>query len=425
MNETRRRTLSLLAISLGWLLSAVDIVLLILFQRDVAQALDVPLQQVRIAIGVGLLGSAIGGIFFAQLGDQIGRVRALSISVIVYSLATAAMGMVDGLLGLFAFRFLAGVGTGGEWSIGFALLSEVERQTHRGRSGGWVAGMFNLGTFIAILLFQSGLGWRMSFGLMFTPALLALTLRHWLPESDTWVALKDAQAKEEDTAQTSPLADVLRPPFLRLSLKVFALFALMNIGFYSFSTLFINYLQAPLIDGGLALSVREQLPFQIALNVSSLLSVISAGILSDYLGRKRSLFIFCMVGATAFLGLFLYLNQVQTPSMNTLITIFSVCCMGFGVNGILGVFTPELYPTRLRSSGPGLCQNWGKGIGGLAGVPAAGAALPVLGYSTVLAAPFIVFIGMAVIIWRLPEVGGRALHALEDTEHLTGSLELK
>ena len=126
-----------------------------------------------------------------------------------------------------------------------------------------------------------------------------------------------------------------------------------------------------------------------------------------------------------FLGLFLYLSQVQTPSMNTLITIFGVCCMGFGVNGILGVFTPELYPTRLRSSGPGLCQNWGKGIGGLAGVPAAGAALPVLGYSTVLAAPFIVFIGMAVIIWRLPEVGGRALHALEDTEHLTGSLELK
>ena len=117
---------TLLAACLGFLFSAADIVLLIFFQAEVAQALGVDLQKVRVAIGVGLLGSAFGGMFFAQLGDRIGRVRTLGLSVLLYSLSTGGMSLVNNLGLLYALRFLAGVGTGGEWSLGFAMVAEQQ-----------------------------------------------------------------------------------------------------------------------------------------------------------------------------------------------------------------------------------------------------------------------------------------------------------
>src|SRR5436309_1676992 len=125
----------ILAACLGWMFSAVDIVLLILFQRPVAEGLHADPQQIRIAIGVGLLGSALGGVAFAQLGDRFGRVRALGWCVILYSLATAGMALSPNVQMLMAMRFLSGVGTGGEWSVGFALIAEVSPRTGRGRLG--------------------------------------------------------------------------------------------------------------------------------------------------------------------------------------------------------------------------------------------------------------------------------------------------
>ena len=158
---TKRQVWStVIAVSLGWLFSAVDIILLILFQEEIAQDLNLEIQAVRIAIGVGLLGSAIGGLFFAQLGDRWGRVKSLGLSIILYSLATGLMAFSQSQLQLYTLRLIAGIGTGAEWSIGFALISEVWSSRSRGRVGGLVASMFNIGTFMAIALFQSPLGWR-------------------------------------------------------------------------------------------------------------------------------------------------------------------------------------------------------------------------------------------------------------------------
>ena len=129
MNSQR---VTVVAACLGWFFSAVDTILLILFQKEVAAALGVGPQTVRIAIGVGLLGSAVGGMVFAQLGDRIGRVRTLGWSIVLYSLATAGMALSPSAGFLMVFRFLAGIGTGGEWSVGFALITEVWPRATRG-----------------------------------------------------------------------------------------------------------------------------------------------------------------------------------------------------------------------------------------------------------------------------------------------------
>ena len=94
---------------------------------------------------------------------------------------------------------------------------------------------------------------------------------------------------------------------------------------------------------------------------------------------------------------------------STLSAAFAMCCMGFGVNGVMGVFAPELFPTYLRSTGPGVSQNIGKGVGGLMGPPLAGALVATQGYSFVLGLPIWVFLIIGLLIWTLPEVGGRSL----------------
>ena len=414
------------AVSLGWLFGAVDIILLILFQEEIAADLSVELQTVRIAIGVGLLGSAFGGLFFAQLGDRLGRVRALAISIIIYSVATGLMAFASSKLELFGLRFIAGIGTGAEWSIGFALLSEVWSPKSRGAVGGLVAAMFNLGTFVAIILFHSSLGWRWSFGIMVAPALFAIVLRRIIPESPVWLKFNAARKAGDLSDQLKQ--QVKRPPIIAafrgsvkwLTLRTTLIFAVMNLGFYSFSTVFINFLKASSSDGGgLGLTKEEQLPFHLALNIAGLLSVVLAGWLSDKIGRRKAFVGFCIIGVSGFLWLSLELAGLQGSGPNAvtymLIAAFAVCCMGFGVNGVMGVFTPELFPTYLRSTGPGVSQTIGKGIGGLLGPTLAGALVATQGYEFVLGLPLWVFLAIGILIWTLPEVGGRVLDEPMDT----------
>jgi len=417
--------LTVLAACLGWLFSAVDIVLLVLFQRPVAEALGTDVQTIRVAIGIGLLGSAVGGIAFAQLGDRYGRVRVLGWCVLMYSLATAGMGLARNAHELMAWRFVGGIGTGAEWSIGFALVTEVQRRAGRGRMGGLVAGMFNLGTFVAIALFQSPLGWRWAFGVMALPALLVLWLRRRVPESPLWTAWQRARVRGELDARLqaqgrlAPLAVLLRGRLLGLTLKTTLLFVAMNFAFYAFSTVFINYLQDDVARGGLGLSAQDQLPFQLALNLGALASVVSAGLLSDRIGRRGAFALFCAVGSAGSAWLYL-LTQGVAGAPPQLLAAFTIVVVGYGINGIVGTLLAELYPTHVRAAGAGFCQNLGKGIGGMAGPPLVGALAATAGYPLALAVPGAIVLSLAGLIWLLPRVGGRELHALEDDAYLEG-----
>ena len=407
------------AACLGWFFSAVDTVLLILFQNQVAATLGVDVQQIRIAIGVGLMGSAVGGIIFAQFGDRVGRVRTLGWSVILYSIATAGMAVSPTVGVLMAFRFLAGIGTGGEWSVGFALIAEVWPRAKRGTLGGVVSAMFNLGTFLAIALFQSGLGWRTSFGAMLAPALGVVWLRMRVPESPVWLALQAARAAGtvspalEASMRRPPVAALLSGRLLGVTLKATLIFALMNFAFFSFSTMFINYLQFDTAQGGLALDTRGQAPYQIVLNFGGLIGLVIAGALSDRLGRRLAYSLFCLIGAGGYAILF-NMTRHGAGAGTALIIVFAVICMSYGIVSVMGSMSSELFPTHLRSTGPGFSQNLGKGIGGLIGPPLMGAWLPSMGFAGVLSVPGIFLVALAILIWMLPNVGGREVQAIEE-----------
>jgi len=419
---------TVVAACLGWFFSAVDTVLLILFQKQVAASLGVDPQSIRIAIGVGLLGSAFGGIAFAQLGDRFGRIRTLGWSVVVYSVATAGMALAPTVGLLMACRFIAGVGTGGEWSVGFALIAEVWPRHKRGTLGGVVSAMFNLGTFLAIALYQSGLSWRISFGSMVLPALGVVWLRRLVPESPVWVALQEARAagtidwRLAASMQRPPLVSLLRSRLLGVVLKATLIFALMNFAFYAFSTVFINYLQMDRAQGGLGLDPRGEAPYQIALNLGGLVGLVLAGLISDALGRRIAYSLFCLVGVAGYGYLYVLTSGGGGASANLLL-VFSVICVSFGIGSIMGSLASELFPTHLRSTGPGFCQNLGKGIGGVLGPTISGLLLPRFGFAPILALPGICLGALAVLIWLLPEVGGRVVKPVEDESGLADGLQ--
>ena len=412
---------SVLAACLGWMFSAVDIILLILFQEDVAHSLGVSVRTIQLATGVGLLGSALGGLTFAQLGDRYGRVRTLGWCVIFYSLATAGMALAPSAAVLIAMRFLSGVGTGGEWSVGFALVAEVSPRTGRGRLGGMVASFFNLGTFVAIILFQAPLGWRAAFAVMALPALGVLWLRRNVPESPVWVAFQDARKRGDvDPAlearfRKAPLGQLFRGPVLAITLKTTLIFTLMNFAFYGFSTQFIEYLQSA---GGLDLDKQHQAPYQLTINLVSLMAAVVGGWLSDRVSRRLVYAVLCLIGAAGFALLDLTMRGAGAAVPTGLLLILAVIVLGYGINGVIGTITSEVFPTHLRSTGPGFCQNVGKGLGGLAGPIVAATLLTGHGYAFVLTMPGLCFVALALLIWTLPRADARPFQAVEADDYL-------
>ena len=127
--EARR---ALLAASMGWLLDAFDVMLYALVLAALITDMGLDRGTAGLLGSATLAASAVGGIVFGVLADRIGRTRALSLSILLYSIFTAACGLASNVTQLAVFRVLLGIGMGGEWASGAALVSETWPAKHRG-----------------------------------------------------------------------------------------------------------------------------------------------------------------------------------------------------------------------------------------------------------------------------------------------------
>ena len=174
-----------------------------------------------------LVGAATGGVLFGWLGDRIGRVRAMTLSVLTYALFTGLCGLVGQAWQVGLLRFIAALGMGGEWSLGVALVMEVWPNQSRAFMAGLIGAAANVGYllvgFVGLALLQLigtfrermlaiGLpedwvemlvrnnGWRLMMILGTVPAMLTFFIRMFVPESEKW-------EKEQATGSTSHWAD--------------------------------------------------------------------------------------------------------------------------------------------------------------------------------------------------------------------------
>src|SRR5438105_9680087 len=176
----RRAWHALFAAQLGWMLDAMDFLLFNFAIIPIQKEFALSKTTVGALLAVGLVAGAVGGVIFGPIADRIGRVRALTLSILLYSLATAGLATSGALWQLVMWRVLVGLGMGGEWSCGSVLVAETWPAEHRGKAMGIMQSGWAIGALIAAALAATLLtpfGWRVLFLVGALPAVAAFFIR--------------------------------------------------------------------------------------------------------------------------------------------------------------------------------------------------------------------------------------------------------
>ena len=187
----RRAWHALFAAQLGWMLDAMDFLLFNFAVIQIQKEFVLSKATVGLLLGVGLMAGAIGGVAFGPIADRVGRVRALTLSILLYSLATAGLATSGALWQLVVWRVLVGFGMGGEWSCGSVLVAETWPAEHRGKAlgimqSGWAIGALFAAALSAMMLTR--FGWRVLFLVGALPAIAAFFIRRGVEEPPIWRA---------------------------------------------------------------------------------------------------------------------------------------------------------------------------------------------------------------------------------------------
>src|SRR3954467_11222598 len=187
--STRDQRRTLVAAALGWMLDAFDVMLYSLVLVHVMRDLGMTQKQAGLLNTLTLVASGIGGLFFGFIADRIGRQRALMLSILTYSVCSFASGLSTSVLMLATFRFILGLGMGGEWNTGATLVAETWPTHLRAKAisivqSSWAIG-YALAAFVAWVVLQRW-SWRAVFFVGILPALVILWIRKDVPESAMW-----------------------------------------------------------------------------------------------------------------------------------------------------------------------------------------------------------------------------------------------
>jgi MFS transporter, SHS family, sialic acid transporter len=350
-----------------------------------------------------MLGAAIGGIFLGQLGDRIGRTRAMGVSVLFYAVFAGGGAYVQTQEQMLALRFLVGLGVGGMWPNGVALVSECWPNASRPLVSGMMMAGLNAGILLlsqlALLWTITPDSWRWIFRLAAVPALLGIAVLIALPESPKWLASRGAVKKP-----ALPLGELFRAPLLRVTFLSILISAIPMIGAWAASKWMIPW--ADKVAGSANVGYKAATQGYWALG--AMLGSFFGAQVASWLGRRISYFLIS-VGAT-FLTVAMF--QLTAPLQASFHPI--VFLQGFVATlffGWLALYLPELFPTRVRATGSGLAYNSGR-FATAGGVMVAGMLFTILGgdYATVGALCALVYgLGM-VAIWWAPDTSGKTLN---------------
>jgi MFS family permease len=394
----RRAWRALFAAQLGWMLDAMDFLLfnfaIVLIQPEFALSMG----TVGVLLAVGLAAGAIGGVAFGTIADRIGRVRALTLSILLYSLATAGLATSGALWQLVAWRVLVGLGMGGEWSCGSVLVAETWPAEHRGKAmgimqSGWAIGALFAAALSALLLTR--FGWRVLFLVGALPAVAAFFIRRTVEEPAVWRARQETQ---------SNWFEMFSAQFLRRTLVVTSVAASVLLAYWGVTSWLPAFLATPIAKGGAGLTITKSAAWLIVLQVGAFAGYLSFGWFADRIGRRPAFTVF-MIAATALVPLFAF--YARTPALLLSIGLL----VGFFMHGyfsMFGAMLAELFPTRIRASAQGFCYNSGRLLSAAApfGI---GAFAQRYGFATVIAAASLFFALGGALVWLLPETKGAEL----------------
>jgi MFS family permease len=390
---------SLIAGGLGWMLDAMDVMLYSLVIVYLIRDFAMDTRTAGFLTSLTLVASAIGGFLFGVIADRIGRVRALMASILVYALASAACGFSHTIPQLATFRFLLGLGMGGEWTTGAALIAETWRAEHRGKALGFMQSAYAIGEAIAALIVAAVLphfGWRAVFFVGVLPAFLVIWIQHRVPEPELW----KLRVVRKDKVPLRKLLEkgVLRNGILATSMNAFSMF-----GYWGLLPWVPGYLSLSPAQGGRGLSLLKTTSFFLVLCLGKWLGYALFGFFSDAFGRRKPYFLYLIIAAALVPIYGMSRSAFWLLALGPLVAFF-----GTGYFSGYAAIASELFPGEIRAAAMGLSYNIGRGISAVAPFAVGALALRYgIGPAFFLQAG--AFLMAALLALALPETRGLAL----------------
>jgi len=410
---TRGQRRTLIAAGLGWMLDAFDVMLYALVLAHIMRDLGMSKGTAGLLNTLTLLASGIGGVLFGFIADRIGRKRALMATILTYSVFSFACGFSTTILMLACFRFALGLGMGGEWNTGAALVAETWPSELRAKAlsivqSSWAIG-YALAALIAGIVLQLST-WRAVFFVGVLPALIIFWILKKVPESEMWEQQRGASLAAATARAGGPPApedsffhlfsrSYARSTLALLLVNFFGLFA-----WWGLFTWIPPYLSLPVSQGGRGFGVMSTTALLMFLNLAGMFpGYLTFGWVADRLGRRNGFVIYTLIAA-----LLVPLYAMARSEWLLLVLGALVAFFGTGFFSGSGIIGSEIFPTRLRARALGFTYNGARTMSAVAPfVIGRVGQVKGLGWAFYLCAAS--FLLATLFAWQLPETRGQQL----------------
>jgi len=335
-----------LASFLGWTMDAYDYFIVVLVYADIAKDFHVSLTKMAFLTTATLLMRPVGAVIFGVWADRKGRRLPLLVDVSFYSMVGFACAFAPSYVWLLGLRLLYGIGMGGEWGLGAALAMEKIPVARRGFFSGLLQQGYAVGYLLAALTYLgithfTTWGWRGLFAFSLLPAMISLTLRTRLKESEVWEKVKLTSRKPSEVMR--------HPAVLRRFVYLILLMTAFNWMSHGTQDIYPTFLKA-----GLHFSSNTALSVAIIYNIGALIGGSIVGTASQHIGRRRAI-VFAAALALPIVPLFTYSHQLGLIVLGSF--LMQMCVQGAW--GVIPVHLAELSPDEIRGFYPGVTYQLG------------------------------------------------------------------
>lgn len=390
----------------GWVFDFYDLMLFTFLVSELQSSLNISADMLSLCLGISLFATGLGGIIFGALGDKYGRKRVLQWTILIYSLGTLLCSFSWSFYSLVIFRFITGLGVGGEWATGQIYINETFPDNLRAKFGAFMQSGAPVGVILASIV--GGvvcpiIGWRMTFLVSILPALGVVFVRRYLKESDVWIQNKDQYVNRNILQEFRQLITEEHRKIFLISL-ILCIFG-MSAYWFTYSWL-PTYLAK---ERGLAL-IGTTMGI-VLIQCGDFIGYTTFGFVSEKLGRRPAFTIYSFIMALGISMITLCWNQVER--IPDLIFVF-MFLTGFGTGyfGGFGALFSELFPTKIRNTGVGTVFNLARGAQFITPliITLIGTYYD-LSYGIAIAAIFALLVG--IWIWVFPETKGTSINELQ------------
>ncbi|MEG0286340.1 MULTISPECIES: MFS transporter [Vagococcus] len=353
MSKYQRKVLVSTAAGIG--LENMDIMFLAFSLSSIMASLNISSVEAGFISTITNLGMLVGGIFFGLLADKYGRVKIFSYTVITFSVASLLMMFASNVYWVYLFRFIAGIGAGGEYGACMSLVSETFNKKHLAKATSVVAIGGQVGAIMAAILASLIIpmfGWKMLYVIGVLPVLLVLVIRKDLKEPEDFTK----EEKEVKKADFSLLFDGAKTTWQTIGLSLMV--TVQIAGYFGL----MNWLPS-IMQKQLGLSVSGSSLWMISTILGMSLGMLTFGTVMDKLGPRLSFGLFLVASSAS-----VYLLTLAKGQWSLLIAAVIVGYFINGMYGGYGAIISFLYPTEIRATANNFIMNVGRAIGGFSSV---------------------------------------------------------